>query len=330
MSEMSSPGLSPNGAPEDEGSSLASLWRQARAADKHARQGVEQLSDRAWRGNSSFSQRAERALHRKCEHPEQLLAHNRQLRDSLLHAEAAGGRKEMDVRVAWRDAELFRLSKREQRWTCALFMLCWRMRTAQLTSQNLAVARFQRRKRQTDCKAHLVSWWAVVLLRQRSFASSSLGGASDCSEEEDAACSTNGSARHQANAAEHAANGHEAQNASPEAANALEQQAADFKIIQRCAAQHPSIVRNGSERERVRVCECCSEADRVPRARPVLCIDLTLGGKVWDHARAQPGERYLHAWRVRTTRTNEKMCECVLMCIYCMFLSGMWLPYSKS
>ena len=260
---MSSPGLSPNGAPEDEGSSLASLWRQARAADKHARQGVEQFSDRAWSsmpGNGSFSQRAERALHRKCERPELLLAHDRQLRDSLLHAspaQSAGGRKEMDVRVAWRDAELFRLSKREQRWTCALFMLCWRMQTAQLTSQNLAVVRFQRRKRQTDCKAHLVSWWAVVLLRQRSFAaSSSVGGASDCSEEEDPACSTNGGAKHPANAAEHAANGQEAQNASPEAANALEQQAADLQIIQRCAAQHSSIVRNGSESERVRVCEC--------------------------------------------------------------------------
>jgi hypothetical protein len=240
---MSSPGLSPNGAREDEGSSLASLWRKARAADKCARQGVEKLPDRAWSsmpGNGSFSQRVELALHPKSEHPEQLLAHDRQLRDSLLHAppaQAAGGRKEMDVRVAWRDAELFRLSKREQRWTCALFMLCWRILTAQWTSQNLAVARFQRRKRQTDCKAHLVSWWAVVLLRQRSFASSSVGGASECSEEDAATecCSTNGSAKHQASAAEHAANGQEAENASPEVANALEQQAEDLKIIQRCA-----------------------------------------------------------------------------------------------
>lgn len=271
-SPMIIPGLPPTGAAQE----------KARAADKHTRQGAEQPPDRAWSmtGNGSFSP-----------------SHHRQLLHSLLHApcdQAEEGRKRVDDRLTWRDAvaQLFCLSKREHRWKCALFMLFWKIQTAQLTSQNLAVARFQRRKRKTDCKAHLLAWWAVVLLRQRSF--SSVVGTSDCSEEDDAACSTNGSAKHQVNAAEHAANGPHSQNTF----NSLELQAADLKIIQRCrpaplycaqrVRQQARESASATKRQIVfHVHTLCSAL-----ICPLLCIDLVLGGKVGDYARAQPGERY--------------------------------------
>lgn len=312
---MGTPGPQ-NGAPADEESSpLASLWRQARAetasADKRARQGAQPLPAN---GNGQHGQRGVQPASPT----------------SSTDVPRRTERRDMDVRIAWRDAELFRLSKREQQWKCALVMLCWRMQAAQLAARNLAVFRFLQRRRQAGCKAHLLAWWAVVLLQQRPFPSSPLGGASDGSGEEDAAasCNANGKAKlralqrqssdtlaGRANAAEPAyphGQAAEGVTAPAEEADALGQQAADLKIIQRCVQRNRAVRAGASASGRAK--------------RWILFRMRALFSAPMFAPPAQlPAATLSTGVCVQTKCTN----ACVRMRA-CLFLSGMWGPCSRS
>ena len=70
----------------------------------------------------------------------------------------------LDVRIAWRDAELFHASRREQRWLCALSILSWRSQVSQRGVRALRITRFMQRKRQSDCRMTLLTWWTSALL----------------------------------------------------------------------------------------------------------------------------------------------------------------------
>ena len=95
----------------------------------------------------------------------------------------ARGRKSLEVRIAWRDAELFHTSKREQRFHCSLLLLCWRQAVSKRDALELALARFARRRAISDRKEHLLAWWATVLLdRTLGPAAGGLAGEMDSSK----------------------------------------------------------------------------------------------------------------------------------------------------
>ena len=95
----------------------------------------------------------------------------------------ARGRKSLEVRIAWRDAELFHTSKREQRFHCSLLLLCWRQAVSKRDALELALARFARRRAISDRKEHLLAWWATVLLdRTLGPAAEGLAGEMDSSK----------------------------------------------------------------------------------------------------------------------------------------------------
>ena len=76
----------------------------------------------------------------------------------------APGRGILDVRIAWRDAELFYASRREQRWLCSLSISSWRSQVAQRGVRTLSISRFMERKRQSDGRMALLAWWTSALL----------------------------------------------------------------------------------------------------------------------------------------------------------------------
>ena len=85
-------------------------------------------------------------------------------REVAVSSGRARGRKSLEVRIAWRDAELFHTSKREQQWHKALLLLCWRQAVCKRDAHELALARFARRRAISGRKEHLLAWWATVLL----------------------------------------------------------------------------------------------------------------------------------------------------------------------
>ena len=92
-------------------------------------------------------------------------------------------RNSFEVRIAWRDAELFHTSKREQRFHCSLLLLCWRQAVSKRDALELALARFARRRAISDRKEHLLAWWATVLLdRTLGPAAEGLAGEMDSSK----------------------------------------------------------------------------------------------------------------------------------------------------
>jgi hypothetical protein len=87
--------------------------------------------------------------------------------------------KAWDVRVAWRDAELFHMSRREGRLVCALAFSHWQNRVMLEGAKSLRLKRFSHRKRHSQYKSHLLSWWAAVLLNRPSPISDDYDSAED-------------------------------------------------------------------------------------------------------------------------------------------------------
>lgn len=96
-------------------------------------------------------------------------------------------RRGWDVRIAWRDAELFYISKREQRWLSSLSVLHWKTTTRSSQTQNLRLSRFAERKRQADARSKLLAWWAAVMLKEKSICHSPVADSACYSDEESTA-----------------------------------------------------------------------------------------------------------------------------------------------
>jgi len=147
-----------------------------------SQEGLEDVSMHQQGGDQQ--KRPSRRAQKSVEHWKRVAQHHKD------HAAGAAivERQGWDIRIAWRDAALFHVIRREQRWICALSISCWRTWTCRMRSLNLGLSRFVQRTRHSHARSNLLAWWAKVLLRDKSLRISPVSQTSYCNNEETISC----------------------------------------------------------------------------------------------------------------------------------------------